>query len=503
MARKRSFRIAGTAGLFLLALAARAQQTIDSPPAADPDELPPAVAEEPMVEVPPEPELTPREELTAQFERFKLLLADGVLDEADSVAKRIVELAIQVEGPRSNETAKALTNLAIVQHRNEQYDAAEQNFEAAVEIIEHNEDRLNAQLVNPLKGLGASQLANGRPDLASETYGRAIHVTHVNEGPHNLEQVDLLESLAEVYLRLGSIDEARKLQDTIYALNLRNFEGDLMDLVPSLMRRAAWQHRAGFIYDERTTYRRIINIIEDQAGEDDLALIPPLTRLGQSFFFADLSGTSTYQPSAITTGEIYFKRAVRIAEDNPDADWRTLADTNLALGDYYMFQGNEQRARNIYRDVWEILSGDEERLAYRQERLESVNVLRQRNVPEFVGDAEAVEDLARSGESLLRGEIRLSYKVSSRGRATDVTLIEARPEEFTEMLTDVQRELRTRIFRPMLADGEPTTSGEQLLTHRFYYRPSDLEALRGGTGAESEDDAASDKGETAEPAAET
>jgi tetratricopeptide (TPR) repeat protein len=142
------------------------------------------------------PEATPEDELVANFELFKQLMKDNVFDEADTVAKRVVELALRLKGPQSSEFAKALTNLAIVQFQTEQYTAAQQNFESAIEIIEDNEDRLNVQLVNPLKGLGAAQLESGRPDLASRTFQRAVHVTHVNEGPHNLDQIDLLESIA-------------------------------------------------------------------------------------------------------------------------------------------------------------------------------------------------------------------------------------------------------------------------------------------------------------------
>jgi tetratricopeptide (TPR) repeat protein len=426
-----------------------------------------------------------------------MLLNDDVLDEADSVAKRVVELAIRVSGPGSNDAAKALTNLAIVQHRTRQYDAARQNFQSAVDIIEENEDRLNSQLINPLKGLGASQLALGRPDLASETYGRAIHVTHVNEGPHNLAQVDLLESLAEVSLRLGEVEQARELQDQIYSLTLRHHDGDLLGVVPSLMRRAAWQRRAGFIFDERTTYRRVINIIEDEAGENDLQLIEPLTRLGQSYFYVDLSGASSYQPSSVTSGEIYFKRAVRIAEDNPDSDWKIQAGATLALGDYYMFQGSEQRARNVYREVWDLLSDDEERLDFRRETLETVNLLRQTSLPEFVGEGTGSGG-APADDALLQGRITLSYKVSSRGRATGLRVVEARPEEFTEMLMNVQREVRRRVFRPIFTDGEPVTSEEQLLTHRFYYSETDLEAIRNApaTAEEPEESAEAEDSET-------
>ena len=209
------------------------------------------------------------EELLAQFRRFQELMANDSIDEADSVAKRVVELAIRTSGPDSTDTAKALTNLAIVQQRTEQYDAAIQNYEGAVEIIEEKTDRLDAMLINPLKGLGATQLANGRPDQAILTFGRAVHITHVNAGPHNIDQVELLESLAETNLILGEVDQARNVHELIYNLNERHYRANMLDLIPSLERRARWQHRTGYYNDERATYRRIIRILEEKHGKED------------------------------------------------------------------------------------------------------------------------------------------------------------------------------------------------------------------------------------------
>jgi len=183
------------------------------------------------------------DQLNAEFMRVRILLAERAFDEADSVAKRAIELAIRLKGPRSDEMAKALTNLGVVQHYTKQYDAAQQNFQAAVEIIEDIEDRLNSQLVNPLQGLAAAQLESGRPDLASNTYNRAVHVTHVNEGPHNLDQLELLESLEGVHVRLGLTEEADDIQETIYALNTRHYENGTLEVIPALMKRARWQPR--------------------------------------------------------------------------------------------------------------------------------------------------------------------------------------------------------------------------------------------------------------------
>jgi len=162
-----------------------------------------------------------QQQLAEDFALYKNLLANGMTAEADVVAKRIVELSIRWNGFESADTAWALTNLAIVQHFNKEYETAQQNYEAAIGIIEQVEHRLTSALINPLRGLGAAQLASGRPDMALDTFGRARHVSHVNEGPHNLDQVVILESIAEIYIYIGEIEKADKLHDRTYALYAR------------------------------------------------------------------------------------------------------------------------------------------------------------------------------------------------------------------------------------------------------------------------------------------
>lgn len=432
-------------------------------------------------EVGPAPAASADEDLMAQFRRFQELMANESIDEADNVAKRVVELAIRLGGPRSTETAKALTNLGIVQQRTEQYDAAIQNFEGAIEIIEDNYDRLDSQLINPLAGLGSAQLANGRPDLASKTFTRAVHISHVNEGPHNIDQIILLESLAETSLLLGDTDKARDVHELIYNLNERYYRANMLDLVPSLMRRAKWQRRTGYINDERATYRRVIRILETKKGKNHISLIDPLMELGRSYYFVDvveepMGGTAVY------SGEIYFKKAVRIAEDSDDATWVQIADTKLSLADYYMRQQAVPSARKLYREVWEFLSEDEERLPTRYSMLEQINVLNAGIVPEFAGDASR-EDLIASDIELSEGKVALAYRVTSRGRVDDVELVESEPDEFSDMVRAAQREVRQRIYRPRFVDGEPVDTGNQLFTHDFYYRTVELQARRAARSA--------------------
>jgi len=445
-----------------------------------PPEIDPATASDASGAEPDE-----HEQLLADFERFQQLREAGSIDEAENLAKRMVETSIRISGPASGETAKALNNLAVVQHATEDYEAAQQNFAAAIEIIEDNEDQLNAGLINPLRGLGAAQLEGGRPDLASRSFGRAVHISHVNEGPHNLQQIEILEALAETNLRLGDLDTARDNHDMIYSLNLRHFEDNAIGMVPSLMRRASWQRRTGYILDERATYRRIIRIIEAYNGKDDVALVLPLKKLGESYFFVDTSDATPFQAATAASGEMYFKRAVRIATENPDADWATLADAKLALGDYYNFRADVGRARSNYGDAWDLMSADPERLQYRARALEVIIPLNADPIPRFVGDA-TVRDREENDPGIREGRIVVSYDVSARGRVQELKIVEAAPTEFDDIQRMVRREMRTRIFRPRYEDAQPVATPNQALSHTFYYLQEDLDKLREEAASEAD-----------------
>ncbi|HEX2139182.1 MAG TPA: tetratricopeptide repeat protein, partial [Woeseiaceae bacterium] len=367
---------------------------------------------------------TPEEKLQRYFELYKEAMENEVYAEADVLAKQVVELSIAIFGIDSLDSARALTNLGIAQHQTENYESAIANYEAAIDVIERTEDRLNKNLVNPLKGLGAAQLASGRPDLASETFERAVHVTHVNEGPHNLMQVEVLESLAETYLAVGKLDEVEVLTEIIFGLEARGLALDSMEILPVLEKQAYWQHRLQLFEKERYTWRKVIDIIEDNSGDDDLRLIPPLTGLGKSYLYVGTMDSPYYQPTAITSGEVYLKRAVRIAEDNPDATWQMQEDTLLALGDFYILSGQASRARRVYQDAWELLSSGEERLANRREHLETLVVLQDINPPKYVGiDGEVRSQLP--GDDYETGKIVYDYSVTSRGFTNDVVLVEA------------------------------------------------------------------------------
>ena len=168
---------------------------------------------------------------------------------------------------------------------------------------------------------------------------------------------------------------------------------------------------------------------------------------------------------------------MRITNENPNADWTQIADASLALGDYYIIGGNDQRARKLYKATWGMLSEDDARLDYRRIQLEQLVTLRERPIPRYVQSSNDITD-SDPEERFLQGMITVTYDVSVRGRPTNLKIIEAAPADFPDMQRSVQREVRTRIYRPQFVESEAITSDGQVLVHKFYYRQADLDAVR-------------------------
>jgi len=178
-------------------------------------------------------------------------VADEMFDEADQLAKQIVEQTISTYGSESHEAADALINLAAAQHGQENYELAVMNYGSAIKIIERLENQLDKNLINPLRGLAETHLKMNRMDLARDNYTRAIHISHVNDGPHNLEQLENLESLANVYVSAQERKNAADIEKRIYYLQSRNVDPNSIEMIPALETLARSQRKSALFDKER------------------------------------------------------------------------------------------------------------------------------------------------------------------------------------------------------------------------------------------------------------
>ena len=158
-----------------------------------------------------------------------------MFDEADQIAKQIVEQSIQKYGIDSQEAANSLYKISNgTTGSKKNMSQAVLNYEAAISTIERIENRLDKSLINPLRGLAETQLKMNRMDLARDNYNRAIHISHVNDGPHNLEQLESLQSLANVYVTAKEPKNASDIEKRIYYLQSRNLDPYSFEMIPAL-----------------------------------------------------------------------------------------------------------------------------------------------------------------------------------------------------------------------------------------------------------------------------
>ena len=84
----------------------------------------------------------PEDEILHLFGLYREARGTGMWEEAEVLAKQIVELSITEYGHRSRRTAEALTGLGEMQADNGDYYAAMLNLAQAIEIIENIDDYL-------------------------------------------------------------------------------------------------------------------------------------------------------------------------------------------------------------------------------------------------------------------------------------------------------------------------------------------------------------------------
>jgi hypothetical protein len=190
---------------------------------------------ESMLDLPrAELQMSDEDEISRLLGLFSEARVVGTTEEADVLAKQIVEASIRSYGRDSKGTARALTNLANLQVSNDQNAAAIQNLSTAIDIIERVENNLSLDLISPLSALVAAEQQAGNIDLAQSAWNRAVHVSHVNLGPHNYQQIETLYSLARLLARAGENKAANRMRRRISYLQTRETVAPRGDMLPGL-----------------------------------------------------------------------------------------------------------------------------------------------------------------------------------------------------------------------------------------------------------------------------
>jgi hypothetical protein len=115
----------------------------------------------------------------------------------------------------------------------------------------------------------------------------------------------------------------------------------------------------------------------------------------------------------------------------------------------------------------------------REELFADPVAIRADTMPVYAG---GISSSGTSRNDLIAGKVVVDYNVTSRGTVKDLRT-EVDPIEFTDIQRMVHREIRRRLFRPRLADGEAVDASGLVYEHNFSYIQADLDKLRAAKAA--------------------
>ena len=399
----------------------------------------------------------------------------GLYSEAEAAAKLLLDRALRDGRREELPTAALFTDLADAQRLNGDAEAALQNYELAVSIIESISDNLDIALAKPLLGSGYAYIDNGRPDLALPQLERSLHVRHVNQGLHNLDQTETLDTLIDAHRAMGETGEAIEAADRLVLLFARNFPGRSMEVVPALLRKGQVYGDAKNWREERNAYNEAIKIVEHKQGKSSSSLVRPMINYGKShqneYFDLLLTVTDAEEPPDIrllSEAESYLEKALELARQDEDVDWRVHNDALLAIGDFYTLAEEFGRARLMYREAWQILTADDDRLALRKSVLEFPVPLLQPE-PDLTVAMPFDEQGNPTAAGWDSGYIITQFTVTRRGRLTEIGLLEMSPERNDTIETEVKLALGQHVYRPRFENGFVADTPGQTARYEFPY----------------------------------
>jgi tetratricopeptide (TPR) repeat protein len=403
---------------------------------------------------------------------YQEALTSGQYAEAELAAKRRLQKAIR-DGQRDQlSTVELLNDLAFAQYNNDDFDAALQNYELAISIVESNTDMLNMALVRSLLGIGAVQVRSGRPDLALLPVERALHVYAVNEGPHSLSQSAALELLADAYLAMSDYASAVDIADRLVILHNRHYSDGGREVVPALMRKGEILRQALEWREERDAYSEAMSILRKHGAASSPLYARPLIGLGAShqaeYFYEYLEADAADElpdEKLLEKAEKFFVEAIEHARNADPSDWRITAEAIIALADFYILAEQPVRARRHYRDAWQWLSETPERALERRQLLEKITPLLQPKPDLSVAMPPADdEEETRDYDT---GYLVVQFTVNRRGRLADIGLRETKPERNEAVEAEVKRALTRFVYRPRFVNGRAVATPDQQIRYQF------------------------------------
>lgn len=356
--------------------------------------------------------------------------------------------------------------------------ASAQPFLAQLQALEQRHGPYADGLAEPLTSMGRYYRQQGDYEQAVALYRRAMHIVRINDGLYSDRQIPLLRELLVSYREAGDLESLDQRYQYFFRLYgngqppftelrvratiefmrwqreaLRRGVGndkrrllDLIDLNEDLMTALQRDVEADYSWHKQAAYSQLNNLYlllqRHTPSLQDAQLLTSRDYIGGKPAIVDLEAQKmdARLRSAPALGAGVLEQ---LAQQSRTQDSTEQASVQLALGDWYFWNGSKQRSAQRYASVVKQLHDTGHKDLLEQWMGEPVEL------PD--NGAFWQPDLA-TGES--KPVIRASYDVSSRGK---LSKLQTRVVEGDEdlALNRFRRKLSATLFRPRWVSGEP------------------------------------------------
>lgn len=389
-------------------------------------------------------------ERDAAREAVRAHLESGEHEKALEVALQSVRSTEQEAGPEAVELVRPLFDLAKVQDVAGEYQAAEETFHRLIALIETALGSYDRELIEPLSGLGDVYLSEERYGPAIEAFQRARHIWHRVDGINTLEQLGVLDQLTEGFVGANQLQEANRAQIRAYRISEHHYGPGNLETVPAMRKLADWFLRTGQHPNAIILYQRAARILEREFGDDDPQLVPVLTGL------ATARSADGYRQGE---AEDALERVVKIVDKDPGATVEDRVTAYVNLGDWYIQSNEAQAAGELYGKAWNLLDGNDELVARRDELFGRPVNLSFPPIPAYL-PIPPTPFREIDYRTLPERYVDVEFTVRDDGRVSDVQIADAdAPLAHTFY---VRRRMYDAIYRPRLVDGVPVPTPMRL-----------------------------------------
>ena len=363
----------------------------------------------------------------AVYKEFRTQFDSRQYAAAKPLAEKLVQLTEEQYGAEELPVSTPLTNLATVNYKLGDYQAAVTHYQRSLRILQQKSTLADKQQIRPLHGLGASFLGLNDPESAVVALKRAADLSRNTDGLFNINQVEFIDALIDAYAATGRYPEAEK--ESMYALRVEEaaYGRSSVKLLDRLDKLARWYEGDRRYTSERGVYERSLAILQRGAPENDLRRVGPLRGIARSYrlelfygvegadtgttFNAGTNGAPVFtEGSQNRRGESSLQAALVVVDSNPVVDHQVRGEVLIDLGDWYLVTGALRRAYDTYADAWKSLS--------------QVNNTRPLDAPRLLAYRPSISSIDRSQlkpEEAVLKEVEMHFTVDRDGRIDDVT----------------------------------------------------------------------------------